>query len=60
MISEFEHWYQNDGRFNVGEGPDNYFDTIINGGCVVEALDIKIYMGMAFEAGQKSVTGDTQ
>lgn len=55
MINEFEHWYQYESGLS-----DDYFDKIIDLGCINEALDIKCYMKMAFEAGQLSVNGELQ
>lgn len=46
----FEEWYQTDRNINLGKGTDNYFNTIIENGCIQDHIDIKIYMQLAWDA----------
>ena len=54
---EFKEWFEK-------TGPDfdyvwkTYLDEIIENGCIIDHIDIEVYMYLAYVAGQKSVKGD--
>ena len=55
----FKEWFE-----KTGPGYDyvweTYLDEIIAEGCIIDHTDIKVYMNIAFEAGQESVKGEKQ
>ena len=54
---EFEKWFKETGpSFDCVW--ETYLDEIIEGGCIIDHIDIKVYMDIAYKAGQESVKGE--
>ena len=51
MKMTFDEWYYDCEDINYADqNADNYFDTIISIGCIVDHTDIKVYMQLAWNA----------
>lgn len=53
----FWEWFES-GVTETQQSWEVYLDEIIRQGCIVDHLDIKVYMHLAYVAGQKSVKGE--
>ena len=51
---EFKEWFKETSP-GFGYKWETYLDEIIAEGCIIDHTDIKMYMMIAFEAGQESV-----
>ena len=51
---EFKEWFKETGP-GFGYKWETHLDRIIEDGCIIDHTDIKAYMGIAFEAGKKTV-----
>ena len=51
---EFKEWLKETGP-GFGYKWNDLLDDIATGSCIVDHIDIELYMSMAFEAGKKTV-----